>query len=180
MIQQQIPLFEDDEPLASDAVFSPCRKWRYSFWRIWDKRRPMVLFIGLNPSTATEIDNDPTVTRCINYAKAWGFGGMYMANIFSYRATDPRVMKAFADPVGPQNDAWLLKMHRQSKMAVAAWGTHGTHLDRESQVIKLFEGLSLYCLGLTKDQHPKHPLYLKRDLEPAPYKNCLTQKTMCG
>lgn len=176
---KQALLFEEPPPtgqlpMECGAVFSPCQQWRYSLWRIWDRDLPRVLFIGLNPSTATETVNDPTVTRCINFARDWGYGGMFMGNIFAFRATDPRVMKAFAKPVGPENDAWLLKMHQEAGISVAAWGTHGAHLNREKQALALLEGL--HCLGVTKENHPKHPLYLKRDLRPIEYQPTAVKK----
>lgn len=157
----------------SGAFFSTCRTWRYALWRRWGKRSGrFVAFIGLNPSTADETINDPTVTRCINYAKRWGFDGMYMLNMFAYRATDPNDMKAATDPVGPRHDEWLRVYANRCALVVAAWGTHGIYLNRNRTVISLFrrEGIDLHCLGRTKDGHPKHPLYLRADLVPAPFK----------
>lgn len=148
----------------SGADFSPCRKWRYVLWRQWGAGDRFVSFIGLNPSTADETKNDPTVTRCINYAKRWGFDGMYMLNIFAYRATDPRDMKAVPDPVGPGNDAALLEYWARSEITVAAWGVHGAYRDRAASVRRRIAGL--HCLGITKDGNPKHPLYLKSELRP--------------
>jgi hypothetical protein len=162
------PLFPEKEMVAG-ATFSSCRKWRYSLWRVWDKQKQMVTFIGLNPSTATENENDPTITRCINFADAWGYGGMYMANIFAYRATDPKKMKAFSDPVGKKNDQWLIKMSQTSAITVAAWGAHGMHLNRGDQVVRLLKGMQLYCLGRTQNNQPRHPLYLCKDLKPVGY-----------
>lgn len=75
--------------MKTGANLSECRRYRFSLWRIWDEALPYALFIGLNPSTADETANDPTITRCINFAKDWGYGGIYMANLFAYRATDP-------------------------------------------------------------------------------------------
>jgi hypothetical protein len=165
MPQTQLQLF-DDGSIESDAIFSPCRTWRYSLWRIWDRKLPMVQFIGLNPSTATETENDPTVTRCINYARDWGYGGMYMSNIFAFRATEPEDMKKAGNPVGPKNNHWLLKVHQEAAISVAAWGTDGAYLDREKQVLKLLG--DLHCLKLTKHNHPWHPLYLNNTLAPIP------------
>jgi len=113
----------------SSAEFSPDRVHRYELWRTWDKSKGIAMFIGLNPSTADEIKNDPTVTRCINYAKKWGYGGMIMSNIFAYRATDPKIMKGATDPVGPDNDEWLVKSSKEAGLIVAAWGNHGEFMD---------------------------------------------------
>lgn len=162
--------------LRSGALFSKCMSYRYSLTRVWNPDNPkagMVAFIGLNPSTADEHENDPTVTRCINYAKGWGMDGMYMLNIFAYRATDPKVMKAHPDPIGISNDNILELITGDldvCKIAVAAWGVNGTHLGRDAQVIKLLSNVKLKCLGVTKDGHPKHPLYLRNGITPILFK----------
>jgi hypothetical protein len=101
---------------GSGAIFSPCRKWRYVLWRIWEpvdkflEGERMIVFIGLNPSTADEHKNDPTVSRCVRMARDWGFPGMFMLNAFAYRATDPQVMKVAMGPVGAMNDAWIKRI----------------------------------------------------------------------
>ena len=84
--------------MKKDAQLSTCRKYRYALWRTWDEAKPQVMIIGLNPSTADETKDDPTITRCINFAKAWGYGGVCMANLFAYRATAPSDVKASIDP----------------------------------------------------------------------------------
>src|SRR5271157_168450 len=94
--------------IRSGATFSLCRTWRYKLWRRWSAAVPMVTFIGLNPSTADEINDDPTVRRCLGFARRWGFGGMSMLNVFAYRSTNPRALRAATDPVGPRNGAALL------------------------------------------------------------------------
>lgn len=154
----------------SGAQFSPCRTWRYALWRKWAQpvEPRYCVFIGLNPSTADEVDNDPTVRRCIGYARAWDFDGLYMMNIFAFRATDPQDMRAADDPVGPQNDAALrLVCHSPyTRMVVAAWGVHGAYRERGQAVLALLQDCRLRCLGVTKAGHPKHPLYLRKDLQP--------------
>ncbi|MCP3872135.1 MAG: DUF1643 domain-containing protein [Desulfobacteraceae bacterium] len=151
---------------TSTAKFSPNRVHRYALWRRWDESGKIAMFIGLNPSTADEVKNDPTVTRCINYAKRWGYGGMIMSNIFAFRATDPKVMKAANDPVGSKNDKWLLKLAMEANIIMAVWGNHGEFMDRGNAVLSLFEGIELHCLAMNKTGHPKHPLYCKNSLEP--------------
>lgn len=153
--------------MIKDTIFSPCREYRYTLYREWDEGNRIVAFIGLNPSTADEIKNDPTVTRCINYAKKWGYSGMYMMNIFAYRATDPRVMKAHSEPIGSENDHYLSLVAKEAKIVIAAWGTHGKHLKRGQAVKNLIPGL--HCLRVTKDGHPSHPLYLPGNLVPIEY-----------
>jgi hypothetical protein len=126
------------------------------------------MFVGLNPSTADEVDNDPTVTRCINYAQNWGYGGLIMSNLFAWRDTDPRAMKAAQEPIGPENDTWLARLAAEAGLVVAAWGVDGRHRGRGDQVARLLAG-QLHYLKLTKDGHPSHPLYLKKTLKPEPW-----------
>ena len=153
----------DPKDIEAGASFSPCRRYRYDLLRAWGPE-PFAMFIGLNPSTADEVNNDPTVRRCIRYARDWGYGGLIMTNIFAFRATDPKVMKACPEPVGPGNDAALIRRAGQAGIVVAAWGTHGAHLERGAVVRNLLA--DLHCLRLTKDGHPSHPLYLPAHLEP--------------
>ena len=145
------------------ATFSPCRTWRYSLWRRWAPG-DYAMFIGLNPSTADETQDDPTVRRCIRYAQSWGYGALYMTNIFAFRATDPRVMKRFDDPIGPKNDTALIRLSADAGIVIAAWGTHGEHLGRVDAVRRFLH--RMHVLKLTKGGHPCHPLYLKADLKP--------------
>ena len=127
------------------------------------------MFIGLNPSTADEVDDDPTVRRCIAYARAWGFDALCMTNLFGLRATLPAVMRAHAAPVGPENDARLADCARRAALIVACWGNHGRHLDRDAAVLRLLRRHRLHCLKLTSAGTPNHPLYLRGDLRPRPF-----------
>ena len=150
--------------IYTGGIFSPDRKYRYTLGRAWEPEKPYAMFVGLNPSTADEVNNDPTVRRCINYAKDWGYGGLCMTNIFAFRATDPKVMKRQEDPVGEENDRYLVECGKRAGIIIAAWGTHGVHMGRGKAVAEMLG--YLYCLGVTKDGHPKHPLYLRKDLKP--------------
>ena len=150
--------------LKTDAKLSSCRKYRFALWRTWDDTKPFVMIIGLNPSTADEVENDPTITRCINFAKFWGYGGVCMANLFAYRATEPSVMKSQHDPVGAENDMWLTKLAQDAGIVVAAWGNDGCHLNRSKVVKDLIP--NLHYLKMNKSGEPAHPLYLKGDLKP--------------
>lgn len=154
------------QALKNTAKLSECRKYRFALWRTWDDSKPYVMFVGLNPSTADETTDDPTLTRCINYAKSWGFGGVCMANIFAYRATEPNDMKAATDPIGSENNDWLKKLSNEAGMVVAAWGNDGSYLGRSQQVKDLLP--NLHCLKLNKSGEPAHPLYQKADIEPVP------------
>ena len=157
---------KDDAP--STAVYSDCEHYRYALTRTWDAAGKRVLFVMLNPSKATEVQNDPTVERCERRARALGFGAFQVTNIFAWRDTDPFQMRKAADPVGPENDAVLIAGAAWADQIIAAWGTHGAHLDRGLRVERLLRqtGQPLYTLGLSKHGHPKHPLYISYRQQP--------------
>lgn len=153
---------------ASVAVYSDCERYRYSLTRVWDETGARALFIMLNPSTATEVQNDPTVERCERRARALGFGAFRVLNIFAWRATDPRDMRAAADPIGPLNDAAILDSLDWADSVICAWGAHGAFLGRGREVEALLRasGADLKHLGLSKDGHPRHPLYIGYAVRP--------------
>ncbi len=155
----------------STAVYSACERYRYLLTRIWDPAGTRALFVMLNPSTATEMRNDPTVERCERRARALGFGAFRVCNIFAWRATDPRAMRAAADPVGPGNDAAIVESAAWANRIICAWGSHGAHLDRGRAVRALLQatGAPLFHLGLTKAGEPRHPLYIGYDRQPEPW-----------
>ncbi|MDC3312710.1 DUF1643 domain-containing protein [Flavobacteriaceae bacterium] len=148
---------------------SDCEKFRFALRRTWNRSRQYCLFIGLNPSTATKYADDPTIRRCVRFATDWGYGGLYMANLFAYRATQPEKMMQAADPTGFYNDELLEMMAHGAGVIVCAWGAHGSFLGRDKYVKKLLSGHNLMCLGVTKSGQPKHPLYLKADTPLRPY-----------
>lgn len=154
--------------MKRNTCFSPCRTYRYALWREWIGGSGYAMFVGLNPSTADEMLDDPTIRRCIAFAKSWGYAALCMTNLFAYRATEPKDMMAVADPVGPGNDAFLQALAPEAGVVVAAWGAHGTFGGRDQEVRRLLP--ALHCLALTKDGHPGHPLYLPKTLTPAPYR----------
>ena len=153
--------------ITKSAIFSKCRTYRYSLSRVWNTSLPGMLWIVLNPSTATETEDDPTIRRCMRFAASWGYGGIVMCNLFAVRATDPKVMLAHPIPVGPENDTWVDAYSREVALIVAAWGTHGRHMHRDMEVMELLRRESeqgkIKCLKLTKDGAPWHPLYVKGD-----------------
>ena len=156
----------DDRQTGSGAVFSPCGRYRYKLWRVWDPARPLgcVMFLMLNPSTATDTEDDPTIRRCIGYACSWGYGGLYVGNLFAYRATDPADLRRAAHPVGPDNDRALREMVAQSALVVAAWSNHGTRYGRRvREVLNLVEQ-PLYCLRQLRSGQPAHPLRQRKDI----------------
>lgn len=122
------------------------------------------MFIGLNPSTADEAQDDPTLRRCINYAQAWGFGSVCTANLFAFRATEPMDMKKAKNPVGDKNDKWLKKLVTESDLIIAAWGNDGNFLDRSTLVREFLP--ELHCLKINKSGEPAHPLYQRANLRP--------------
>lgn len=161
---------KDDAP--SVAVYSDCERYRYLLTRTWDAGGRRALFIMLNPSTATEVQNDPTVERCERRARALGFGAVRVTNIFAWRDTDPRKMRAAGDPVGPENDAAIMDSAPWADQIICAWGTHGAHLGRGPSVEQLLRGtgLPLFHLGLSLHGHPKHPLYIAYARQPEPWR----------
>jgi hypothetical protein len=152
-----------NEPLAD---FSPDRVHRYQLWRRWAPDGGRVAFICLNPSTADETTDDPTVRRCIQFAKDWGFSAFCMLNLFAFRSTDPKAMLAHPDPIGPDNKRTILKVANSVHRVVAAWGNHGHHLGQHAWALETVP--NLYCLRQNKDGSPCHPLYLPASLLPYP------------
>lgn len=152
------------------AIFSEDHRYRYVLGRtinagVDDPKS--VAFIGLNPSTADEKHDDPTIRRCKGYAKRWGYDRLIMLNLFAYRATDPADMKAASDPVGEANNVYLGWYARAASRAVCAWGVPGAYLNRGAKVAKMLHGEAvLFALRLTKCGQPSHPLYLPSDLNP--------------
>ena len=146
----------------SVAVYSPCEAYRYALTRVWAPGAPRLLCVMLNPSTATEVQNDPTVERCERRARALGYGAFRVCNIFAFRATDPKVMRAVPEPVGAGNDAAIAEGAAWADAVLCAWGTHGAHLGRGPAVERLLRatGRPLLHLGLTREGHPRHPLYI--------------------
>jgi hypothetical protein len=159
--------------VQSDAAISACGRYRYSLSRRWDDDplKPLVGWIMLNPSTANHTVDDPTIRRCMGFAKAWGFAGITVRNLFALRATDPRELYKSDDPIGPENDKSIIEMMGECQSFVAAWGVHGAMLDRDKAVLKMFaeRGKQVHCIGLTKDSFPKHPLYVAGNAELVPY-----------
>lgn len=163
----------------SRTIFSADRRYRYTLWRDWEngvlftpksivRAWTYAMFIGLNPSTADEMNDDPTIRRCIGFAKRWGYGALMMTNLFAFRATDPQVMMEESKPIGDENDRWLLATAREAGVVVAAWGVKGQFMGRDKEVMKLLSNLE--CLGVTAGGFPQHPLYFPygENLKPYP------------
>lgn len=150
---------------AGGVVFSEDRRYRYQLQR--PGVRP-VLFCLLNPSTADEFKDDPTIRRCRGYSRDWGFDGVIIINAFAWRSTDPNALYDLEDPVGPDNDMWILEAAQRSVgPIVCGWGKHGKLHGRGAAVVKLLRdaGYKPKAFGFNGDGSPKHPLYLKADLQ---------------
>jgi hypothetical protein len=155
--------------VTGGAAFSRDRRYRYRLWRHWDQSRPAIAFCMLNPSTADARRDDPTIRRCIGFARGWGYGGIEVVNIFALRATDPRDLRSADDPIGPRNDAFMLRAAALSPVVIA-WGVHGALRDRGANALRLFGPRArLLVLGRTRSGAPRHPLYLRRDVKATEY-----------
>jgi hypothetical protein len=142
------------------AAFSPCKKYRYALWRIWDDSKPKVMFIGLNPSTADANNDDPTIKRVRAITTNLGYGGFYMMNLFAIISPYPEVLKTCADPIG-QNDYWLTEIAAYIQTVVFAWGNFKEAEKRTKEVITKFPNAK--ALHINKNGSPKHPLYCRAD-----------------
>lgn len=143
------------------ALFSNNRKYRYSLWRIWDKEKPLAMFIGLNPSKADETENNPTIRSVERIAKANGYGGFYMMNCWAYISTDPE--KLMDHKFNLKNDLMLITISVKCKDVVFAWGSFKIvkETGRDKELIRMFPNAK--ALGINKNGSPKHPLYCKSD-----------------
>lgn len=171
---------------SAGAIFDPSRLYRYVLWRAWEFTLPPMLWVMLNPSTADEFQLDPTVAKCVRYAKRWGAGGIYVCNVFAWRATDPKQLKLVDDPVGPDNDRHILDTAERivryrdiglptSYQIVCAWGRHAgargvevrAMLDAQNrQIFGARQHHPLVALGFNKNGSPVHPLYQRDDQVP--------------
>ncbi len=158
------------EHIYSEAAYSPCEAYRYWLRRRWAAGSE-VNFIMLNPSVANEFKNDPTVERCERRARMLGHAAFSVTNIFAWRDTDPMAMRRAIEPQGPENDRVLLEIARQAHQVIAAWGVHGAHQQRGADVAEMLiaERIPLFHLGLSKEGHPRHPLYVPYRQVPTPW-----------
>lgn len=159
--------------IGGSAVFSEDERYRYVLTRDLDGLGAMpesngpVVFVGLNPSTADAYVNDPTITRCVNFALTWRFTEFVMLNLYAYRSTDPRKLNSVDDPVGPDNDRHIAEQCARAGLVVAAWGWMAGE-ERVRQVLSLV-GKPVHALGVTKAGAPRHPLYVRKTASPVPY-----------
>jgi len=158
--------------IRGTAIFGGARQeYRYRLSRTWDATKPYALFVLMNPSTADPLSDDPTVARCCTFAKRWGYGGIFVANTFAYRATDQGRLMEIADPVGPDNDAHILAMARKAAIVIFAYGRPRCKALRlrgpeVARLVLSQASVRPHVLRLSKDGTPCHPLYLPQDLRP--------------
>lgn len=144
--------------------FSVCHTYRYELWRRWNESLPYAMFIGLNPSTADETNDDPTIRRCRRFAKDWGYGDLCMVNLFGYCAKQLKNMKQEINPIGPDNNQTLIDIAANAEIIVGAWGNHGLFMNRSKEIKLLIK--NVMCLKVNKSGEPTHPLYLGSYLKP--------------
>src|SRR5262245_7784176 len=159
--------------LRDNAVISTCGRYRYVLTRQVGPGSLAATFVMLNPSTADAMNDDPTIRRCIGYARQWGCGRLVVLNLFAFRATDPAHLKQADDPVGPKNREWLKRtlLAPHGGPVVCAWGVHGSFMDQDRTVTGWIDswGIRPFALGRTRGGHPKHPLYLPKAARLIPY-----------
>lgn len=156
-----------DNQIKQDAIFSKDRKYRYVLTRIWDESKPMVAFVGLNPSIADDKQDDSTIKKCIKFANSWGYGGFYMLNLFALVSTNPNALFESKDPTGSENDKYISEYTNKTDKVVCAWGNNGAFMQRSAAVSKKIS--NKYCIKLNKTGEPAHPLYLKNDSVPTKF-----------
>lgn len=167
----------DTTEIVKAAKLSDCQRYRYMLQRVWDEACDRdCTWIMLNPSTADAANDDPTIRRCMAFARRWGFGSITVLNLFAVRATKPADMLTADDPVGPDNHATCkivfdrvmsrqIDPRRNPDIVVCAWGAHGYHMDMDRTMLGWLDayGIEPRALGLTASGHPRHPLYVKSD-----------------
>lgn len=150
-----------EQPVVRGATISPCGRYRYDLWRTWGPE-PHLLFVLLNPSTADAQRDDPTVRRCIGFARRFGAGGVGIVNLYARRSSDPRDLWHWSepDPVGPENDEFIGRAASLCDCIVCAWGAFPRATERGRAVYRMLDSAKVRVLGTTKAGHPRHPLYL--------------------
>jgi len=150
--------------MNNTALISEDKLYRYQLLRVWDETLPRVLFVMLNPSTADATKDDPTIRRVISFAKSWGYGGVYVGNLFAFRSTDPKALKYVTDPTGEDNIQHIQDMVGLVDKIIYAWGNNQKEPKWLSELVP-----TPYCIDISKKGVPKHPLYLKKDIHPKLY-----------
>lgn len=157
--------------IRRSAQFDHTGRYRYRLERLWDATRPAVTLVMLNPSRADQYRDDPTLRRCICLAQRWHYGSLIVVNLFAYCSASPRCLQTIADPVGPENNDYVLQACQATGHSVLAWGNGGALYTRDRQVLALLAPYRdrLYCLGLNRTGQPRHPLYVPNDSQLFPW-----------
>lgn len=155
---------EQKEP--NGAIIDKTRKYRYLLWRTWDDTKSYASFILLNPSKANKNKSDLTVDKCLAFAQKWELGGIEIVNLFAYRSPKKEILKTISDPIGPENDRYILESVKNASLVVAGWGNDGLYLNRDQEVMNLVKDhCILYCLLKNKSGCPTHPRDLSINLQ---------------
>ncbi|UOQ45520.1 DUF1643 domain-containing protein [Halobacillus salinarum] len=171
MNKRPAPKYLWQEHERVEAVFDPTKTYRYLLSCMWEKEADPVTFVMLNPSVADENYCDPTLKRCLNFAKSWGYGSMKIVNLFALVSTEPEALSSHQDPTGPENDAYIIEASRKSPLIIYAWGTkYGSLNGRSDRVQHLLSSYPHYCIKKSSNgRHPCHPLFLPKKLRPVPF-----------
>lgn len=153
------------------AEFDPTGTYRYWLGRFWARDRPSLALVMLNPSRADHQHDDPTLRRSIRFAQDWGYGSVIVVNLFAFCTASPRSLRLATDPIGVNNDAYILRAAQGADRVLLAWGNHGSFRHRDRAVLDLLtpQTNKLCCVGLTRTGQPRHPLYLPKDSRPIPW-----------
>lgn len=158
--------------IESSAIISDCLNYRFLLTRKWETNlfnefSGDICFIMLNPSTADSNIDDPTLRRCINFSKNWGFSTLRIVNLFAYRASNPDILKKINNPIGEHNDNYIINAATNSNKTIIAWGNNGNLFDRANSVLELLseKKINSFAIQLTNSNQPKHPLYIKKDIK---------------
>jgi hypothetical protein len=150
--------------MKKHAIISQDEKYRYQLSRIWDEEKPKILFLMLNPSIADADVDDPTIRRVVNFAKSWGYGGVFVGNLYAFRSTDPKGLRHTDNPIGEDNTQHIQSLLGLVEKVIYAWGNN------QREPVWLYDLVdSPYCIDVSKKGIPKHPLYLKSELQPKLY-----------
>lgn len=164
---------DDDVTTTKTAFLSDCGTYRYELTRTWNEDGMRICWLMLNPSTADASVDDATILTISRLSERWGYGSLVVANLFAYRSRDPKALRSTRDPIGPGNDACIFDAVCGAHLTVAAWGAHGVLRNRGAEMTQRLTGagFALWCVGINKGGHPRHPLYLPDDTELTLYRS---------
>ena len=170
-VRQPSSASNTDRDIERTAVFDPTGQYRYRLGRRWQAAGPTVTFIMLNPSTADAVQDDPTLRACLQFAQRWEAAALSVVNLFGYRTPHPSVLKTAVDPIGAENDAYVMRAVDEAERVILAWGNFGGWLGRDRVILNLLTAHKdkLHYLQRNKSGQPRHPLYIKRELPLQPF-----------